>query len=66
MGAQHIDVGSGIMEAQFVTASPPTGDRWYSCQICGLDFPADKVTTSGGAAFCYPNGCHKDMNTRRH
>ena len=64
--SQHVVDDNGMYEAQYVTSSPPRGERWYTCQICGLDFPESEVCVSGGAAFCYKYGCYKDMNERRH
>ena len=63
--AQHIDTGSGILEAQYTSYGPASGRKWFTCQICGLDYPEDEVSMQGGAAFCHENGCYKDMNTRR-
>ena len=50
--SQHVDLGDGVLEAQYASRGPASGRKWYTCVICGLDFPQDKVVIRGGAAYC--------------
>jgi len=34
------------------TRGPHSFQRWYTCQICGFDFPASEIVHVGGAPYC--------------
>lgn len=50
-----------MLEAQRLTYGPRTGERWYTCIKCGLDYPRGKVILRGGAAYCIPLKDYLDM-----
>jgi hypothetical protein len=35
--------------------------RWYSCDICGFDYPEDRVRKFRGKIYGIPCGCYKDI-----
>ena len=42
-------------ENQGITRHRISHQRWFTCRICGLDYPRDKVILRGGGAWCIPN-----------
>ena len=56
-----VSTSTTMEEAQFGTQGPATGKRWYTCVVCGLDYPEDKVMLKGGAAYCFPLKCYRDL-----
>lgn len=56
-----VSTSTTMEEAQFGTRGPATGHKWYTCVVCGLDYPEDKVMLKGGAAYCFPLKCYRDL-----
>jgi len=52
---------TNMFVAQYGTRGPAKGRRWYTCQMCGLDYPAEKVILRGGVAYCLPLKCYRDL-----
>ena len=50
-----------MKEAQFGTRGPARGRRWYTCIMCGQDYPVEKVILKGGKAYCIPLKDYLDM-----
>ena len=57
--------GQTMYEAQYATNKPAKGKKWYTCIICGFDYPEDKVDLSTGTPFCIPGKCYEDIGTTR-
>jgi len=56
-----LSASTTMEEAQMGTRGPARGRRWYTCNVCGLDYPEDKVILKGGVAYCTPQQCYLDL-----
>jgi len=54
-----------MFEAQRATRGPYSFRKWYTCRICGFDFPEDQVVLRGGAAYCIPYNHYYEIEKRR-
>ena len=57
--------GLTMYEAQYATTPPMKHERWYTCHLCGFDYPESKVILKGGATFCLPEKCYTDIDSQR-
>lgn len=56
-----VSTSTTMDEAQYGTRGPALGRKWYTCVVCGLDYPEDKVMLRGGVAYCTPQKCYRDL-----
>jgi hypothetical protein len=48
--------GTVMLESQYQTKGPHSFRKWYTCQLCGLDRPEDRMVDEKYCDECWEEG----------
>lgn len=51
-------------DAERGTRGPYSFRKWYTCHLCGFDYPEDQVMIYGGIPYCIPRRDYLEYKTR--